>query len=116
MIPYSKMQKLLLVGSFGLIMQSCSYSVIVSSQKGLPESSPLNTELGFYNGKKVTVVDTVVRLSLVQNGVGYVAPGLPAGFHSVEYKVTFGEILRNTFTFGKRKTIKVKYVRLKETN
>ncbi len=99
-----------------IIGQSCSYSIRISNQKGTPEPDPLNHELGFYNGVKVTPIDTVVSLSLLENNV-MVIPACPSGgFHSVEYKITFGAMLRNTFTFGKRKSIKVKYVCLKDSN
>lgn len=97
-------------------LQSCSYSIIVSNQRGSGEPDPMNREMGFYNGKEVKKIDTVVNLSLVQNGA-MVIPSCPeGGFHSVEYKITFGAMLRNTFTFGKRKSIKVKYVCLKDSN
>ncbi|MFT3935950.1 MAG: hypothetical protein QM726_20135 [Chitinophagaceae bacterium] len=97
-------------------LQSCSYKVIISNQRGTAEPDPLNRDLGFYNGKQVNVIDTVVKLSLVQNGVMAIPVCGEGGFHSVEYKITFGAMLRNTFTFGKRKSIKVKYVCVKDSN
>lgn len=99
-----------------LILTSCSYSVIVVSKKGTPEPDPLNTTQGFYDVKKVNVIDTVVGLGVAQNGVQVNLPCRAAGFHSIEYKVTFGDMLRNTFSFGKRRGVKVKYVCLKDTN
>ncbi len=99
-----------------VFIQSCSYSIIVSNQKGTAEPDLLNTQLGFYNGKKVNVLDTVVKLGIVEANT-MIIPSCPSGgFHSVEYKITFGAMLRNTFTFGKRKSIKVKYVCLKDQN
>ncbi|WP_420149407.1 hypothetical protein [Spirosoma sp.] len=99
-----------------VFLQACSYSVIVSNQRGTAQPDPMNHELGFYQGKQVMVIDTVVPLSLLQNNVMAVPVCAEGGFHSVEYKITFGAMLRNTFTFGKRKSIKVKYVCLKESN
>lgn len=99
-----------------LSLASCSYSVIVVSKKGVPDPDPLNSVQGFYALKKVTTIDTVVKLSVVQNGVELNLPCPSAGVHSVEYKITFGDMLRNTFTFGKRRSVKVKYVCLKDTN
>lgn len=82
---------------------------------GTAEPDPTHIEEGFYNGKQVTEIDTVVNLGLVENGV-MVLERCPQGFHSVEYKITFGDILRNTFTFGKKKAIKVKCVCIKDSN
>ena len=111
-----KIQQLVIGIGILVIVQSCSYSIRVSNQRGTPEHDPLNQQLGFYNLKKVTAMDTVVKLSLLENNV-MVIPSCPSGgFHSVEYKITFGAMLRNTFTFGKRKSIKVKYVCLKDSN
>ncbi len=99
-----------------LLLQSCSYSIILSNKNGTATASPVNTQIGFYNGKEVIVIDTVVRLSLLKDGVKTINACPIGGFHSVEYKITFGAMLRNTFTFGKRKSIKAKYVCLKNSN
>jgi len=96
--------------------QSCSYSVVLSNKFGTAATDPLNRQLGFYNGKAIQVIDTVVPLSLLKDRVMAINACPIGGFHSVEYKITFGAMLRNTFTFGKRKSIKVKYVCLKDTN
>ena len=97
--------------------QACSYSIVVVNKNGVAQPDPMNNELGFYNGKQVTVIDTVVPLSALQNGVTYVDPScLEGGFHSIEYKIRFGDMLRNTFTAGKRKAIRVKLVCIKPTN
>ncbi|HOZ77384.1 MAG TPA: hypothetical protein PLY34_05280 [Ferruginibacter sp.] len=97
-------------------IQSCSYSIKVANQSGTAQPDPMNREMGFYNGKEVKVIDTVVNLSLLQNGAMVIPDCGRCGFHSVEYKITFGAMLRNTFTFGKRKSIKVKYVCTKTLN
>ena len=98
-------------------LQTCSYSIIVVNKNGVANPDPMNHDLGFYNGKQVTVIDTVVPLSVLQNGVTYVDSScLEAGFHSVEYKITFGDMLRNTFTAGKRKAVRVKLVCIKPSN
>lgn len=99
-----------------MLLQSCSYSIILSNKNGTPTASPVNTQLGFYNGKEVIVIDTVVHLSLLKDGVKMINACPIGGFHSVEYKITFGAMLRNTVTFGKRKSIKAKYVCLKNSN
>lgn len=116
MAPSKKQAVVVFIALAFAALQSCSYSIIVSNQRGTPEPSPMNRDLGFYNGKEAKVIDTVVNLSLLQDRA-MVIPSCPEGcFHSVEYKITFGAMLRNTFTFGKRKSIKVKYVCLKDSN
>ena len=115
MCPLKSIKLIGFLASF-TVYQSCSYSIIVANQGGAAEPNPLNQQMGFYNGKQVSVIDTVVRLSLLQDGVMAVPKCNSGGFHSVEYKITFGAMLRNTFSFGKRKSIKVKYVCLKESN
>ncbi|HTL06753.1 MAG TPA: hypothetical protein VL307_00805 [Chitinophagaceae bacterium] len=98
------------------VLQSCSYSIVLSNKFGTAATDPLNHQLGFYNGKSVQVIDTVVPLSLLKNGVMAINACPVGGFHSVEYKIRFGDMLRNTFSFGKRKAIRVKYVCLKNSN
>ncbi|MEO5681607.1 MAG: hypothetical protein ABIQ88_03140 [Chitinophagaceae bacterium] len=115
-MSYLKRGRIFFFAAMMTMLQSCSYSIIVANQRGTPEPDPGNRQLGFYNLKQVTVVDTVVKLSLLQDKVMAVPLCTEGGFHSVEYKITFGAMLRNTFTFGKRKSIKVKYVCLKDSN
>lgn len=111
-----KFSGFVLAAIMAVALQACSYSIILSNKNGTPAASPVNTELGFYNGKQVIVIDTVVHLSLLKDGVKMINACPIGGFHSVEYKITFGAMLRNTFTFGKKKSIKVKYVCLKDQN
>nr|WP_294949364.1 hypothetical protein [uncultured Mucilaginibacter sp.] len=116
MHPYLNFKKIACLLALVAALQSCSYSVIVFNRDGSPEQDPLTDTLGFYNGKKLTVIDTVVSLSLAQNKV-FAVPSCPSGsFYSMEYKITFGDMLRNTFTFGKKRGIKVKYVCSKNSN
>lgn len=108
----------LLLVALSLCFASCSYSVIIVSKKGSPDPEPTNNVAGFYALKKVRTLDSVAKLSVAANEV-HVNLGerrFPPGLHSVEYRVTFGDLLRNTFTFGKRRGIKIKYVYFEETN
>jgi hypothetical protein len=57
-----------------------------------------------------------VPLSIAQNGIELNLPCRSDRVYSLEYKITFGDMLRNTFTFGKRKGVKVKYVCIKDSN
>ena len=111
-----KPANLVVLAALTLFLQACSYSIIISNKRGTPEPDPMNAQEGFYHFKQVTVVDTVVKLGIVEDGVIQLQNCPAGGLHSVEYKITFGAILRNTFTFGKRKSIKVKCVCLKDSN
>ena len=108
--------KTLLVAAI-IFLQSCGYSVIVYSKHGVFQPDPNNHSLGFYNGKEVHIIDTVVPLSLLQNGTAFAVDSTNrVDLYSVEYRVGFGAILRNTFSFGKRRTVKIKYVFAKNQN
>lgn len=99
-----------------VLLQACSYSVIVSNKNGVPQPDPLRQELGFYNTKKVRDVKFINHLSLLQESARVVDSTCTEGFHSIEYKITFGDMLRNTFTFGKRKAVRVRIVCIKPSN
>jgi len=116
-MSFLKLRKMLLTAGIVTAFHACSYSIRIANKNGTPEDSPFNQELGYYNGKRVTKIDTVVHLSLLQNGIMVVdSTCLSGGFHSVEYKITFGAMLRNTFSFGKKRSIKVKCTCLKNSN
>lgn len=105
-----------LISLMSIVILSSCYSVRISNTKGVGQPDPLNNAEGFYRGLEVHVIDTVVNLSLLDNEV-MVLNQCPEGcFHSVEYRVTLGDVLRSGFTFGKKRKIRVKYVCLKESN
>jgi hypothetical protein len=98
-----------------VFMQGC-YSVKIANKFGTAAPDPANNEPGFYRQKEVVVIDTVVNIGLLENGV-MTLERCPMGcFHSVEFKATLGGVLLNFITFGKKKLIKVKYVCLKDSN
>jgi len=95
------------------LLPSC-YSYRVVNEAGVPEPDPFNTEEGFYRHKKVHVLDTVVKLDPVEYIPMMVEEGCATeGFHSFEVKNTFGGLLLHTFTFGRKRNVKVKYVCIK---
>ncbi|GAB3027440.1 hypothetical protein [Spirosoma pulveris] len=113
---YTPVKNSLCILSLLVFLQACSYSVIVSNKNGVAQADPFRQELGFYNLKKVQDVKLIDHLSLLQNSVMIVDSTCTEGFHSIEYKITFGDMLRNTFTFGKRKAVRVRIVCIKPTN
>lgn len=98
----------------GMLMSSC-YSVRISNKQGSGEPDPLNTEAGFYRGLQVHVIDTTINLKLLANEA-MVLESCPGGtFHTVEYRVTLGDVLLSGITLGKKRRVHIKYVCLKES-
>lgn len=101
---------------FAVILLPSCYSVRVVNKDGIPEPDPLNMSNDFYQGKKVHVLDTTIRLKLLE-GEFFLIERCPSGcFYSFEYRVTFGGVLLSAVTFGKKRKVKIKYVCSKEEN
>ncbi|WP_170971047.1 hypothetical protein [Ilyomonas limi] len=98
-----------------LLLSSC-YSVRLMNKNGIPEPDPLNTSEDFYRGKRVHVLDTVITLKPVEGEFYLIERCASGGFYSFEYKVTFGGVLLNVITFGKKRQVKIKYVCLKQSD
>jgi hypothetical protein len=96
-------------------LQSC-YSVRMVNTNGVPQPDPMNTVDGFYRHKSVTELDTVVKLKTLEKEFTLLEKCGDRGFYSIEYRNTFGGLLRSLFSFGKKRTVKIKYVCLKESN
>lgn len=97
------------------LCSSC-YSIRLSNKDGIPEPDPLQTEAGYYRGKKVTVIDTTINLKLLENGTMFLETCAEGSFHTVEYRVTLGHVLLSGITLGKKRKVQVKYVCVKEAN
>lgn len=105
-------QKVLPVIITSILFTSC-YSVRVVSRDGVPQPDPLNQSNDFYKNKNVTVVDTTVTLKLTDGEFFLIEKCTDGGFYSFEYRVTFGGLLLNAITFGRKKVIRLKYVCIK---
>lgn len=106
-------RRLIIAVTLLTVFLSC-HSVRIVSRNGTPEPDFSNTSPGFYKGKKVTVVDTVISLKLHEGEFHLVEPCKSEGFYSVEYRVTLGSALLGAITFNKSRHVKLKYVCLKE--
>lgn len=95
-------------------LSSC-YSVRISNKQGNGEPDPLNREKGFYRGLQVHTIDTAINLKLLANESMTLESCSGGGFHTVEYRVTLGDVLLSGITLGKKRRIHVKYVCLKES-
>lgn len=65
---------------------------------------------GFYADREVHTLDTVIRSKSWQQFWLQEKPCGDCGFYSVEYRNTLGGSLLYFFTFGSRRTIRIKYV------
>jgi hypothetical protein len=101
--------RLLFISCIIVTFSSC-YSVRVVNRDATPEPDPLNTEGDFYKGKKVHIVDTVIKLKPQEGEFSLIQRCATDGFYSFEYRVTFGGVLLNTITFGRQRQVKIKYV------
>ncbi|MEJ0106464.1 MAG: hypothetical protein WDO19_29700 [Bacteroidota bacterium] len=106
-----------LVLSLALLLQlSSCYSVRMVNTRGIPQPDPLNTSKGFYRGKLVHKLDTVISLKVIQNEFTLLEKCSEGGFYSLEYRVTLGAVLLSGVTLGKKRKVMIRYVCLKESN
>jgi hypothetical protein len=110
-----KIRALLLTSVLLVFLSSC-YSVRIVSRDGVPEPNPINTSGDFYKGKNVNVIDTTITLKLQEGEFYLIEKCAAGGFYSFEYRVTFGGVLLNAITLGKKRQVKVKYVCLKQSD
>lgn len=101
--------------SLFLVFSCYSVQLKVANSRG---GEPDDTETGDINaGEMVRKMDTVVGVKLKTNENPINIRDCESGsLHSVEYKSTFGGILLYLVTFGRKRTVKVKYVCVKESN
>ena len=102
-----------LIIAFLVVLLSSCYSVRVVNRDAVPEPDPLNTSDGFYKGKKVHILDTVISLKLQEGEFSLIEKCTSDGFYSFEYRATLGGVLLSAVTFGKKRQVKIKYVCLK---
>jgi len=93
-----------------LIFMSC-YSVRIKVANGVggePDDTEREDDL---SGLLVRELDTIVTVKLTTNENPINIRDCESGsLHSVEYKSTFGGVLLYVVTFGRKRTVKVKYV------
>ena len=107
--------RLLLITCTIVIFSSC-YSVRVVNKDAVPEPDPLNTSGDFYKGKRVHELDTVIRLKPQEGEFTLIERCPTDGFYSFEYRSTFGGVLLNAVTFGRKRQVKIKYVCIKQSD
>jgi hypothetical protein len=103
--------RILFVLAFGLAgaLQSC-YSVRISSGCTPAPSTSISQRTDFYRDLDVQVLDTVIKMPLLTNQIDLRNVCDQGEFAVVEYRNTFGNILRLFFTFGRHRKVKIYYV------
>lgn len=104
-----------LILSLFLVVSCYSVQLKVANSIG---GEPDDTETEDVNsGELVRKLDTIIKVKLTTNENPINIRDCESGsLHSVEYKNTFGGILLYMATFGRKRTVKVKYVCVKESN
>lgn len=110
-----KFIKITLFMALFLVMTSC-YSVRFQVSNGVWE--PADNEIeGTYAGYNVRTIDTVINRKLTTGEHYFNISNCESGaLHTVEYKTTFGGLLLNTLTLGRKKKVKIKYVCIMENS
>ena len=62
------------------------------------------------------VLDTVISLKLQEGEFSLIERCPSGGCYSFEYRATFGGVLLNAVTFGRKRQVKIKYVCLKQSD
>jgi len=96
-------------------LTSC-YSVRIKVTNG-PGPEPIDSETAEVTaGELVRELNIVTKVPFTKESAINLPDCESGGLHSVQYKSTFGDILRYLVTFGNNRTVKVKYVCVKKTN
>lgn len=98
-----------------LLMTSC-YSIRFQVANGQWE--PADTERNdAFAGYNVRTLDTVVTRKLTTGNHYFNIFDCESGaLHTVEYRTSFGGILLNAITLGRKKKVKINYVCIKENS
>jgi hypothetical protein len=92
------------------------YSVGIASKHAIPDPDMLNNEHGYYHHKNKVELKETLKLGVPDNHVIDLENLGSRGFHSVEYRVTLGDVLLSAVTFGKVRKMRLIYVAEKEDN
>lgn len=95
---------------------SCCYSVRFQVSNGQWEPRD-DEEESSWAGYNVRTLDTVVTRKLTTGEHYFNISDCESGaLHTVEYRSTFGGILLNAITFGRKKKVKIKYVCIQDNS
>ena len=96
-----------------LVLPSC-YSIRIANIHGTAQTNAMGSgEEGYWADKEMHVIDTTVSMKIYEHDAMFLEGCESGGFHAVEYRVTFGDVLWNALTLGTRKKVRVRYVCVK---
>ncbi|MDO5968249.1 hypothetical protein Q4Q35_00375 [Flavivirga aquimarina] len=111
--------KLLIILIIACTITSC-YSVRLRNINGTPQPDPFSNRDDYYRGMAVVELDTVIKINTTSKDFTLLIKESDAcesgKLNMVEYRNTFGGLLLNTITFGKKRKVKIKYVCEKKSN
>ncbi len=98
-----------------LIMTSC-YSVRLQVSNGVWDPAD-NERNDPYAGYNVQTIDTIISRKITTGKHYFNISNCESGaLHTVEYRTTFGGLLLNGITLGRKKKVKIKYVCIMENS
>ncbi len=98
-----------------VVLSSC-YSVRFQVEQGQWDPAE-NQQDPDYAGYNVHTLDTVIKRKITTGPHYFNIPNCESqALHTVEYRTTFGGLLLNVVTFGRKKKVKIKYVCIKENS
>ncbi|MDR8391685.1 hypothetical protein NC796_11065 [Aliifodinibius sp. S!AR15-10] len=99
-----------------LFLTSC-YSVRFKTVEGVPKPDPFSERNDYFRDMMVVEKDTVINMGVVDKDFTMLIDDCADdGLHTVEYRNTFGGILLNAVTFGRKRQVRLKYVCMKPSN
>jgi hypothetical protein len=101
------------------VLTSC-YSVRLRNINGAPQLDPFSDRDDYYRGMDVVEIDTTINIKISSKDFTYLikeSDSCESGkINMIEYRNTFGSLLLNAITFGRKRKVKIKYVCEKPSN
>ena len=101
------------------IITSC-YSVRLRNINGAPQPDPFADRDDYYRGMAVIEIDTTFKINATTKDFTYLIKEeelcASGKINIIEYRQTFGSLLTNVFSFGRKRKVKIKYVCEKPSN
>jgi hypothetical protein len=95
------------------LLTSC-YSVRLRNVNGTPQPNPFSNRDDYYRGMAVVELDTTINIKISSKDFTYIIKEKEVcesgKLNIIEYSNTLGGILLSAITFGRKRTMKIKYV------
>lgn len=97
-----------------ILTTSCCYSIRLRNTNGAQQLDPFSDRDDYYRGMSVIEIDTIIDMKLTSKDFTYLIKEndiCESGkLNIVEYRNTFGGLLLNAITFGRKRKVKITYV------